>query len=298
MLSIDELIKDYTAVRALDRLSLEAPAGEVVGLLGPNGAGKTTALRIVMRIIAPTSGVVRFDGSPISRRDLDRVGYLPEERGLYQKSKARDAAIYFAELKGVSSADAAARVNQWFERFEMGDLAEKKVGELSKGNQQKVQIVGALSHDPDLVILDEPFSGFDPVNQETIVELTRELAASGKAILVSTHQMELAEELCDRIVLLNRGKEVMRGTPDELKRREKFARVRVRLANPVERPEFSGAAECEKTDDEYLIALKPGVEPAAFIRDVAATYDVAEFTESLPTLRRVFLDAAKGGYDE
>ncbi|MBD3410084.1 MAG: ATP-binding cassette domain-containing protein [Ignavibacteriales bacterium] len=298
MLTIANLTKDYPTVRALDRLSLEVPAGEVFGLLGPNGAGKTTALRIVMRIIAPTSGEVRFNGPPISRGDLDRVGYLPEERGLYRNSVSRDAAIYFAELKGLSSAQAAKNVDRDFERFGMGEIAEKKIGELSKGNQQKVQIVAALAHDPDLVILDEPFSGFDPVNQETILELTRELAAKGRAILVSTHQMELAEELCDRIALLNRGDVALRGTPSELRRQGKATRVRLRLADPAERPDFPDAAEVETLDDEFRITLKPGVEPSAFIRAVSATRDVIEFAESAPTLRRVFLDAVKGGDDE
>lgn len=203
---------------ALDNLSVDIPKGQIFGLLGPNGAGKTTLIRIINRITIPNNGEIFFDGRPITQSDVEKIGYLPEERGLYRKMEVGDQAMYLAQLKGMSAADARKELKQWFIRFGIQDWWKKKVEELSKGMAQKVQFITTVVHKPSLMILDEPFSGFDPVNAELIRKEILRLKEEGATIILSTHNMESVEELCDSIALINKAKLVVTGGVDEIRR--------------------------------------------------------------------------------
>ena len=196
LLTASNIVKEYTGHRALDDVSIAVPRGKVYGLLGPNGAGKTTLIRIINHITAPDSGEVIFDGHRLCQDDIARIGYLPEERGLYKKMKVGEQAIFFARLKGLSRRDAEAALRQWFERLDISQWWDKKVEELSKGNQQKVQLASTLVCDPEIVILDEPFSGLDPVNSQILQDVVKELIADGKIVIFSSHQMSYVEEFC------------------------------------------------------------------------------------------------------
>ena len=204
---------------ALDNLSVDIPKGQIFGLLGPNGAGKTTLIRIINRITIPNSGEVLFDGRPITQGDVEKIGYLPEERGLYRKMEVGDQAMYLAQLKGMSAADARRELKQWFVRFGIQDWWKKKVEELSKGMAQKLQFITTVVHKPSLMILDEPFSGFDPVNAELIRKEILKLNEEGATIILSTHNMESVEELCDSIALINKARLVITGGVDDVRRR-------------------------------------------------------------------------------
>ncbi len=204
---------------ALDNLSVDIPKGKIFGLLGPNGAGKTTLIRIINRITIPNSGEVLFDGRPITQSDVEKIGYLPEERGLYRKMEVGDQAMYLAQLKGMSASEARKELKQWFVRFGIQDWWKKKVEELSKGMAQKLQFITTVVHKPSLMILDEPFSGFDPVNAELIRQEILRLNAEGATIILSTHNMESVEELCDSIALINKSRLVVTGKVDEIRRR-------------------------------------------------------------------------------
>ena len=204
---------------ALDNLSVDNPQGKIFGLLGPNGAGKTTLIRIINRITIPNSGEVLFNGRPITQADVEKIGYLPEERGLYRKMEVGDQAMYLAQLKGMSAAEARKELKQWFIRFGIQDWWKKKVEELSKGMAQKLQFITTVVHKPSLMILDEPFSGFDPVNAELIRQEILRLNAEGATIILSTHNMESVEELCDSIALINKSRLVVTGKVDEIRRR-------------------------------------------------------------------------------
>lgn len=211
MLSVDKVVKTYETVRAVDGLSFEARPGEIFGLIGPNGAGKSTTIRMIMNVIAPDEGTIRFDGKAFSEAMKERIGYLPEERGLNRKVKVIDTLVYLGVLKGLDPADARRRAESWLERFELSDWKGEKVEALSKGMAQKVQFIGSVVHDPDLVLFDEPFSGLDPVSQDTLLDAVLELKAAGKTVLFSTHVMEQAERLCDRILLVRKGRELVSG---------------------------------------------------------------------------------------
>lgn len=210
--------KNFGTKVALDNVSLDVPEGKIYGLLGPNGAGKTTMIRIINRITIPNSGEVLFNGRPITQRDVEKIGYLPEERGLYRKMEVGDQAMYLAQLKGMSEKDARAELKKWFVKFGIQDWWKKKVEELSKGMAQKVQFITTVVHKPSLMILDEPFSGFDPVNAELIRKEILELKEQGATIILSTHNMESVEELCDNIALINKSHLVLSGRVDEIRR--------------------------------------------------------------------------------
>ena len=217
MLSVEKVVKTYETVRAVDGLSFEARPGEIFGLIGPNGAGKSTTIRMIMNVIAPDDGTIRFDGKGFSEAMKERIGYLPEERGLNRKVKVIDTLVYLGVLKGLEAADARRSAESWLERFELSDWKGEMVEALSKGMAQKVQFIGSVLHDPDLVLFDEPFSGLDPVSQDTLLEAVLELKAKGKTVLFSTHVMEHAERLCDRILLVRKGRELVSGSLAELK---------------------------------------------------------------------------------
>jgi ABC-2 type transport system ATP-binding protein len=217
MLSIRNIVKQYAGHTALSDVSLEVESGQIFGLLGPNGAGKTSLIRIINQITAPDSGEVYFDGEKLNQSHIDRIGYLPEERGLYKKMEIGEQMIYLARLKGLSREEARKRLKFWFEKLEMQTWWNKKIEELSKGMQQKAQFVATVLHEPDLIILDEPFSGFDPVNAEIIKDEILELNRKGATILFSTHRMESVEELCNSIALLNKSKKILDGKVKDIK---------------------------------------------------------------------------------
>ena len=235
LIEIRDVCKSFGEKVALDHVSIDVPQGKIYGLLGPNGAGKTTAIRIVNRITIPTSGEVFFDGRRITDADVARIGYLPEERGLYRKMEVGDQALYLAQLKGMTVRDATRELKEWFVRFGIQDWWKKKVEELSKGMGQKVQFITTVVHKPSLMILDEPFSGFDPVNAELIRTEILRLRDEGATIILSTHNMESVEELCDEITLINRSRVVISGGVDELRHRYGEDNVEIVYTEGVER---------------------------------------------------------------
>ena len=219
LLTAEHVTKRYAAHTALDDVSLAIPEGSVYGLLGPNGAGKTTLIRIINRITAPDSGRVLFDGREIAPEDVYRIGYLPEERGLYKKMKVGEQALFFARLKGLSRRDATARLKTWFEKFGNQSWWDKKVEELSKGMAQKVQFIVTVLHEPRLLIFDEPFSGFDPINANLLKEEILALRDKGATVIFSTHNMSSVEEICDHITLINKSRNILSGRVDDIRRR-------------------------------------------------------------------------------
>lgn len=218
ILKVENVSKAYTNHLALDNVSLEVPTGTIYGLLGPNGAGKTTLIRIINHITAPDSGEVIFDGHTLNAKDVAHIGYLPEERGLYKKMKVGDQAIFFARLKGLSKGDATRKLKEWFDRFEISSWWNKKVEELSKGMAQKVQFIVAVLHEPKLLIFDEPFSGFDPINANLLRDEIIRLKNNGSTVIFSTHNMASVEEICDNITLINNGKNILSGNVEQLRR--------------------------------------------------------------------------------
>ncbi len=217
MLEINNIVKQYSNHLALDNVSISIRQGSIFGLLGPNGAGKTTLIRIINQINAPDSGEIIFDGEKLQPKHIERIGYLPEERGLYKKMKIGEQMLYLAQLKGLKKNEANLRIRQWFEKLEIQSWWDKKVEDLSKGMQQKVQFVATVVHEPDLIILDEPFSGFDPVNAQIIQNEIVELNRKGSTIIYSTHRMESIETLCDDIALINKSKKILEGSVKEIK---------------------------------------------------------------------------------
>lgn len=238
------ICKSFGEKVALDNVSVDIPAGKIFGLLGPNGAGKTTLIRIVNRITIPNSGEVIFDGRPITQRDVERIGYLPEERGLYRKMEVGDQAMYLAQLKGMSARDAQRELKKWFVKFGIQDWWKKKVEELSKGMAQKIQFITTVVHKPALMILDEPFSGFDPVNTELIRKEILALKEEGATIILSTHNMESVEELCDNIALINKSRLVIDGGVDEI--RHKYGNNNVELI-------YTGESAIQSVDGLYTV---------------------------------------------
>lgn len=221
MLQVQGVSKSYATLKALDDVSLSLPEGEIYGLLGPNGAGKTTLIRLINRITMPDEGEILLNGNALSPRDVEYIGYLPEERGLYKKMKVKEQILYFGQLKGLSRNDARLRTTEWLERFEASYLADKKVEELSKGMQQKIQIICTILHNPKLLIFDEPFSGFDPVNAQLLKREILRLRDQGSTFLLSTHNMNSVEELCNEITLINRSRVVLQGSVSEIRRQHR-----------------------------------------------------------------------------
>lgn len=291
MLRADHLDKRFTGVHAVNDISFAAQPGEIFGLLGPNGAGKSTTIRMINNIIQPDSGTVSYDGEPFSDEVRNRIGYLPEERGLYQKGRVLETILYFASLRGEREAEAKPRVMEWLRRFDLAGAEKRRIEEFSKGNQQKMQIIIALLHEPRYVILDEPASGLDPVNQELLRDIVDELRGEGRIIIYSTHQMELAERICNRIVLINKGKIVLQGTVDEVRARHGRNSVHV---------EFQG-------DGSFLASIPPVSEANIYpnyaeltLRSDAALNDllphiadrlrVSKVELVRPSLKSIFID--------
>jgi len=263
MIRVQDLVKRYGDVVAVDHLSFEVKRGEVFGLLGPNGAGKTTTIRVVMDIIRPDGGEVTVLGLPPGKAK-ERVGYLPEERGLYRNLKVLDTLVYLAELKGVPRPVARERAMHLLDQVQLADWATRKVRDLSRGMQQRLQFVATLVHDPEVLFLDEPFQGLDPVNVERVKRLIAGLHQSGKTIILSTHQMSLVEALCDRILLINKGRAVLYGPLGEIKRQ--YAPHAVRVRAPALPSDLPGVLAVESDDGAFNLSLAEGVTPQQVLR--------------------------------
>ncbi len=294
MLQVEHLTKQYKDVTAVNDISFKVEPGAIFGLLGPNGAGKTTTIRTILNIIKPTSGLIHFNGSPITSKFNDMIGYLPEERGLYKKNKIIDIIAYFAELKNLDRKKALYEAEQWLKRLQIKHYLEKKLEELSKGNQQKIQFITAILHNPQLLILDEPFSGFDPINQQLIKDLILDFVSEGKIIILSTHQMEIAEKLCSEIFLIDSGKEVLSGSLSEIKK--KFGTNHIRI-------DYQGDASFIKSIpyvihfDNYStnaeIQLDPKILPQEFLRLIIDKLTITHFSVLEPTLNKIFIDVIR-----
>ena len=296
VISVDRVTKRFAGHLAVHDLSMAVPTGGMFGLLAPNGAGKTTTIRMLLNIITPDEGRIRLFNADQTGRTLSaRIGYLPEERGLYPKMRVLDQLAFLGEAKGLTRWDARKRAQVWLERLGLGDWTMKKVSDLSKGMQQKVQFAGALQHEPELIILDEPFSGLDPVNSQVMRDTVVELARAGRTVLFSTHIMEHAEKMCDRIVIIARGEKVVDGTLAEVKR----ADGRVHLALTFSRN--GGSAKAVLADPALVasvddsgasaeVMLAPGVDPDRVLRAlVAAEVGLARFEVVEPSLQSIFI---------
>lgn len=286
--------KHYDTKVALDQVSLSARQGRILGLLGPNGAGKSSLIRIINRITAPDRGEVFFDGHLLQQQDLSRIGYLPEERGLYPKMKVGEQIVYLARLKGIGRSQAERGARELLARLEGVDWWDKRVNELSKGMQQKVQVVCTLLHDPELLIMDEPFSGFDPINAELLKQELLRLKAEGKTIILSTHNMQSVEELCDDIVLINQGQIVLRGQTEEVRR--SYSTGRVRLAyDGVLPPSLASDVrilERQATSMGGLLWLNAeGLSLRELVSSLPAELELCSLERDLPSMHEIFLSA-------
>lgn len=288
------LRKEYGAYRALDDLSFSIPKGSVFGLLGPNGAGKTSLIRIITQITAPDSGEVFFEGEPLSPAHISRIGYLPEERGLYKKSKVGEQLLYFAQLKGLSHAEALQRAKDWFIRLDIKDWWNKNVEDLSKGMAQKLQFIVSVIHRPEFIILDEPFSGFDPVNADIIRDEILRLHDDGATILFSTHRMETVEELCSHIMLLNKSRKVLEGPVKEVRNSFKNNLFTAVMQSEIDFGKFpwepvaeSMNLECE-TGWKSSFRIPEGRRANELVLDLIQAGELASFQEELPTFHDIF----------
>ncbi len=293
--SIQNISKSYGPVKALRDVSFEVFPGEVFGLLGPNGAGKTTAIRIMMDIFKPDSGQVSLFGGSMDAAKKRRIGYMPEERGLYKDLKLEPTLIFLATLKGLSEAEARERLVPWLQRLDLYDHRQKKVQELSKGMQQKAQLIATLLHEPDLIVVDEPFSGLDPVNTRLVKEIMEEQRDAGKSIIMSTHQMYQVEALCNRIALINNGRSVLYGEVRDIKR--SFAGNAVLVAGDGSFENIPGVLESRPENGFWHLALAAETEPQAVFRYLAGRDDVAvgRFEVAEPSLDDIFISVVKEG---
>ncbi len=288
---LDHVSKSYGSFVAVNQLSFVIHPGEIYGLLGPNGAGKTSTLRMMIGIILPDAGRVAFFGEPFCRRHLQRIGYLPEERGLYRRMKLIEQLVFLGELKGMSATQAAHKAQWWGERLELAGWMEKKVEELSKGMQQKVQFIATLLHDPDFIIMDEPFSGLDPANTVVLKDVLLELKKAGKTILFSTHRMDQVERLCDAICLINRGQAVLQGDLKQIK--ASYGRRHVQIEYEGDRGFLDDASlvqSCNDYGNHVEIKLAPAADPQQLLLRAAATARITKFLLTEPPLEEIFID--------
>jgi len=294
MLIVKNLTKNFNSTQAVNDISFEIQPGKIFGLLGPNGAGKTTTIRTILNIIKPTSGEIIFEGKPITYEYYNLIGYLPEERGLYRRSKVIDVLTYFASLKNINRKEATLRTDKWLKHLNIIDYKEKRIEHLSKGNQQKIQLIAAIIHNPRLLILDEPFTGFDPINQQEVKDLILTFLTEGKTIILSTHQMDLAEKLCEDILLLDKGKDVCQGKLSEIKRR--FGGNNIKLGLNGNSEFLDALPEVVKTNhykNYSEIQLSDNVVPSEFIKKIITRVDVNHFSIIEPTLNKIFIDLIK-----
>jgi ABC-2 type transport system ATP-binding protein len=286
--------KAYEEKIAVSNLSLSINAGQMFGLLGPNGAGKTSSIRMMMGITIPDSGAINLFGKPFERQSLDRVGYLPEERGLYRKMKVLDQLVFFGQLHGLSAEESRRRAIDWSKRMEISDSLAKKTEELSKGMQQKIQFIATLMHDPGLIVMDEPFSGLDPVNAVLMEKTLLELKDQGKAILFSTHRMDQVEKLCDSICLINNGKAVLAGKVREIKATYERNRVIVEFEGSASFLSSDEIAEAKNYSGHAEIKLKPQGDAQKLLHEAAAVAKIFRFELVEPSLEEIFIETVGG----
>ena len=301
LIECKDVCKSFGEKVALDNVSIDIPKGKIYGLLGPNGAGKTTLIRIINRITIPNSGSVLFNGKPITQDDVEKIGYLPEERGLYRKMKVGEQAMYFAQLKGMSAREAGHELKKWFVRFGIESWWNKKVEELSKGMAQKVQFITTVVHKPSLLILDEPFSGFDPVNAQVIREEILRLRDEGATIILSTHNMESVEELCDNITLINKSKVVISGGVDEIRRKYGNNNVEVVYTGAAAVTSVPGSFTVLSDVDDSgrhtaVLALEDGADTnSAITQMMSAGLKISSFKELVPRMNDIFIKLVTEG---
>ncbi|MGA3343871.1 MAG: ATP-binding cassette domain-containing protein [Terracidiphilus sp.] len=286
--------KAYEDKVAVSNLSLSIEAGQMFGLLGPNGAGKTSSIRMMMGITVPDSGRVQLFEKPFVRKSLERVGYLPEERGLYKKMKVRDQLVFFGQLHGLAAEEARRRAVNWAERMEIAGSLQKKTEELSKGMQQKIQFIATLLHDPGLIVMDEPFSGLDPINAVLVERTLLDLKAQGKAILFSTHRMDQVEKLCDSICLINNGENVLSGNLREIKGRYERNHVIVEFEGNSAFLKSEEIAEAKNFSGHAEIKLKPHGDAQKLLHEAAAMATIYRFELVEPSLEEIFIQTVGG----
>ena len=290
ILRLDQIVKTYGSYRAVNEVSFAMPKGSIFGLLGPNGAGKTSLIRIITTITRPDSGQILFEGQPLNSSHPEQIGYLPEERGLYKKMKVGEHLIYLARIKGLSARVARQAIGEWFEKFGITDWWDKKVEELSKGMQQKVQFVSTVVHQPRLLILDEPFSGLDPINSNLIRDEVMRMHREGTSIIFSTHRMEQVEALCENILLINKGMNVLQGRVDEIKQAHKKNLFRISYSGilPDDTPNLGTVFEQDR--QEIIFQLGEGENSNDLLRFfIEKNVQVTEFKEILPSLNEIFI---------
>ena len=291
---VSHVAKSFGSTHAVVDVSFDVERGEIFGLLGPNGAGKTTTIRLMLDIFKPERGMVSILDGPMTEEKKDRIGYMPEDRGLYQDAPLERCLLYLASLKGISSGEARQRLGELLERFDLAAHKSKKVKELSKGMQQKAQIINTIIHSPELVIIDEPFAALDPINTQLVKDLMRELRQQGATILMSTHQMRQVEELCDRILLIDDGKDVLYGKLDEVRRRFSGHAVLVRAAGEL--PTVAGVKRVSPHNDAAKLTLAQGTTPQDVLRALVAQNVILEkFEIAIPTLDEIFIRVVEEG---
>lgn len=292
--SVSGLAKAFGQAQAVRDVSFDVHRGEIFGLLGPNGAGKTTTIRMILDIYKPDRGEVNVLGGPMTEAKKERIGYLPEERGLYKDLRVEECVLYLAELKGLSRQEARRRADAFFERLGLAAEKRKKVSEFSKGMQQKVQIIATLIHAPELIIVDEPFSGLDPVNTRLVQDLLLEEHRKGTTIIMSTHQMHQVEEMCDRIVLIDKGASVLYGSVDEIRRQ--YADNAVRVTAHGELPSIPGVVETSRKGNTHTLSLPSDMDTQALLAQLATTpgLKIEAFELALPTMDDIFVRVVSG----
>jgi ABC-2 type transport system ATP-binding protein len=293
-IELSHVSKAFGRFQAVDDLSLSVPRGAMFGLLGPNGAGKTTTIRMIMSITAPDTGSIQVLGRTMDRATQNRIGYLPEERGLYRKMKVIEHLYFLAAIKEISRDQARKRIEGWLDKMELRPWLNKKVDELSKGMQQKVQFIATIVHDPDILILDEPFSGLDPINVALMRDYFLEFRQRGKTIIFCTHVLEQAEKLCDEIALMARSKKILEGPVRELKRRSSQGLLRLSSnASVAEIGGLPGVISAKTLNGEHVVALDPDVDQREFLKRALERYEIESFSRKEPDLEEIFIEAVR-----
>ncbi len=293
-ITLTDVSKAFGKFRAVDSLSLKVPKGSMFGLLGPNGAGKTTTIRMIMNITAPDSGAIEILGHPMDRKTQNRIGYLPEERGLYRKMKVIDHLYFLAAIKEVGREEAKRRIADWLDKMELRPWLNKKVDELSKGMQQKIQFIATIVHDPEILILDEPFSGLDPINVALMRDYFLEFRGRGKTIIFCTHVLEQAEKLCDEITLMARSRKILEGSIKDLKRRYSQDLLRIAMDASLEEVRtLPGVTSAKAVDGTFVVGLAPGTDRRDFLRRTLERFRIDAFSQKEPELEEIYIDAVK-----
>jgi len=291
VVTADRIVKAYDGVKAVDEISFDIPSGAIYGLLGPNGAGKTTTIRMLMRILLPDTGDIRIFDRDLAQVDKSRIGYLPEERGLYKKMKVIDLLVFFGQVKRVDRKTARDRAAHWLERVGLSDYAEKKTEELSKGMQQKVQFISTVLHEPDLLILDEPFSGLDPINTNLLKDIMLEYHHKGHTVIFSTHMMDQVEKLCESICLINKGQIILTGTLDEVKREYGQNGVTLRFeGDGAFLQELPDVASYNDYGNEVFLRLHPGADPSGVLDAARARLTLKKYEVAVPSIHDIFIE--------